>query len=293
MSAPARRHRPDRCPGVLRPWPAADGLLVRLRLVGGRLPADRLLVLVAVAERYGDGRVHPTGRANLQVRGLPGTDGALEPAVLDAIEQTGLLPSRSHELVRNILVSPQTGLSGGRTDLRPITAELDRRLLDDPEVSGLSGRFLFGLDDGRGDLVDRDVDLGLVALDDRTVQLRVGTAWGDIVPVSRAATAIAELAREFSRRRGDGPTAAWHVAELDEPLRPRREPDPRLPAAIGPLTFGAVPGGRHIAVPDGLDRAGAEDLAGLAAPGADLVVTPWRGVLAPSSATGQSAQEER
>jgi precorrin-3B synthase len=290
VAAPARRHRRDRCPGALRPWPADDGLLVRLRLVGGRLSVDQLLALIAVAEQYGDGCVYLTGRANLQLRGLPGADGVLEPAVLDAIERTGLLPSRSHELVRNILVSPQTGLCGGRIDLRPIAAELDRRLLADPEVAGLSGRFLFGLDDGRGDLIDRGVDLGLVALDDRTIQLRVGAVWGDVIPAPRAATAITGLAREFSRRRGGGPTAAWHVAELDEPLCPSQRRDPRVPAAIGPLNFGAVAGGHHVAVPDGLDRAGADELASLAAPDADLVVTPWRGVLAPSR---QDPQEER
>ena len=31
----ASRTRGDLCPGALRPWPADDGLLIRLRLIGG------------------------------------------------------------------------------------------------------------------------------------------------------------------------------------------------------------------------------------------------------------------
>ncbi|MGL5909052.1 MAG: hypothetical protein ACRCZP_03560, partial [Phycicoccus sp.] len=68
---PATRTRVDRCPGVSRPWPATDGLLVRLRLVGGAVSHRSLRALLGVAERFGDGRLHVTSRANLQLRGLP------------------------------------------------------------------------------------------------------------------------------------------------------------------------------------------------------------------------------
>ena len=54
------RKRSDRCPGALRPWPAEDGLLVRLRLIGGRISATSLRSLMSVAEEFGDGRVHLT-----------------------------------------------------------------------------------------------------------------------------------------------------------------------------------------------------------------------------------------
>lgn len=267
----------------MRPWPAADGMLVRLRLIGGRVSSASLRALVGVAEQYGDARVHITSRANLQVRALPGADGALVPEVLAAIEATGLLPTRTHELARNVMVSPQTGLAGGVSDLRPVATELDALLCSDPVLARLPGRFLFVLDDGRGDMVDRACDLGLVVLDEESAQLRVGGGLGPVVPVETAAQRVAALAHEFATRRGAGPTAPWHVDELAEPLVRPVDPDPRLPAAAPPLPFGDVPGGRHVEVADaGVTRAA---LAGLTADAVDVVITPWRGVLVPEENT--------
>lgn len=235
--------------------------------------------LVEVAEQYGDGRVHLTSRANLQVRSLPGTQGGLDPDALAAIEETGLLPTRTHELVRNVMVSPQTGLAGGVVDLRPAADELDARLCADPALGSLPGRFVFVLDDGRGDLIGHTCDLGLVALDAASVQLRVGSGWGRIVPVSEAAAHIAGLAHQFAARRGAGLTAPWHVTELDEPLTPPTAADPGLPEPASALPFGEVPGGRHVKVAGpGLDR---ETVAELTTDVEHVIVTPWRGVLVP------------
>jgi precorrin-3B synthase len=278
-AVPAIRDRRDRCPGALRPWPAGDGQLVRLRLIGGRVRSEQLDALVEVAETFGDGRIHITSRANLQIRGLPGADGDLDPAALGALVSTGLVPSRTHELVRNVMVSPQSGLAGGRTDLRNVAAELDRLLCANGRLAELPGRFLFVLDDGRGDLRERSCDLGLVALDDHTVQLRVGAGWGPTVTSAGAASRLADLADLFLDARGQGPTAPWHVAELDEPLVEPAERDARLPEPIEPLPFGDVPAGLHLRVPEaGLDRTAVTVLTRNAP---EVVVTPWRGVLVP------------
>ena len=93
------RDRADRCPGILRPWPAADGLLVRVRLIGGHATAAQLRGLVAAASAFGDGRIRPTTRANLQLRAFPGTDGVLDADALAAIEASGLLPAPTHDRV--------------------------------------------------------------------------------------------------------------------------------------------------------------------------------------------------
>ncbi|WP_220131266.1 hypothetical protein [Streptomyces sp. PT12] len=283
----AVRDRRDRCPGALRPWPADDGLLVRLRLVGGRLPARGLRALLALCERWGDGRIHLTSRANVQVRGLPSHGsggpggGGLAPEVLAAFEATGLLPSRSHELVRNIMVSPGTGIAGGRADLRGVAAALDAALLARARTAQLPGRFLFALDDGRGDLVDRPCDLGLVALNGTTAQLRIGEGLGPVTPLGDAVGALTGLALAFLRARGEGPAAPWHVRELAVPLAAPVPPDPGLPPATAPLPYGDVPAGRHVEIPGGtLTRALADELL---ATGLDLVVTPWHGVLIPAA----------
>ena len=272
------RERSDRCPGALRPWPADDGLLARLRLIGGRVSSAALRSLLDVAEAYGDGRIHLTSRSNLQLRALPSAAGALPIEVVAAIEATGLLPSRAHDLVRNVMVSPQTGLAGGRADLRRVAGALDAALLAQPRLATLPGRFLFVLDDGRGDLLDRSCDLGLVAVDGGTTQLRVGDGFGPTVRLGAAADELARLALLFLDSRGTGPTAPWHVRELAEPLAAVSDPDPRLPQSSSPLPYGVVPGGIHVEIPDGLlDRALVDALT--TAP--SLIVTPWRGVLVP------------
>ena len=279
------------CPGVLRPWQADDGLLVRLRLIGGRVPVAALRRLLAISAQFADGDVHLTARANLQVRGFSGArgvgSGALPPDVVDALESTGLLPSRTHELVRNVLVSPQTGLAGGRADLRGTARDLDAAVRADAELGTLPGRFLFTLDDGRGDLMDRltgfgrrGTDLGLVALDDRLAQLRVGRHWGEVVDLRDAHRHLAGLASAFLSARGSGPDAPWHVRELATPLRAPVTPDARLPRAAPSLPYGPVPGGTHVRVPDGiLTPTRYDDVAESLSD--EVVVTPWHGLLIP------------
>lgn len=300
-TGPGARTRADLCPGVLRPWPADDGALVRIRLVGGRLTGRALAGLSELAVRYGDGRLHLTTRANLQLRGLPTTDrttnptthptrryaaGGLPEPLVAAIEGLGVLPSRAHDRVRNIMLSPQTGLAGGRADLRPLAAALDAGIRADERLAGLPAKFLVVIDDGRGDLVQRTADLGLVALSEAEGQLRVGGHWSDVVRLEEAVPRLLDLAVRFLDRRGSGPDAAWHVDELPEPLVAPGPPDDRLPRPAGPLPDGPVPGGHHVVAPDGrLSPALVADLvAALPAPDDVVVVTPWRGVLIPQGA---------
>jgi precorrin-3B synthase len=284
------RTRADMCPGVWRPWQADDGLLVRIRLVGGRLSTETLQRLSEVSQQHADGHICLTGRANLQLRGLDGDGRQLTTAALAAIESTGLLPSRTHELVRNVLVSPQTGLAGGRADLRCVATQLDELLCADAKLGLLPGRFLFTLDDGRGDLLDRltgagkrGTDLGCVVLGDDAAQLRVGDHWGAVVPEGDIADRLVDLAVQFLDARGTGADAPWHIRELARPFQPPNAADSRIPAPSPALAYGKVPGGTHVPAGDGgLTPDLVASLVDDAGDTQHVVVTPWRGVLVPN-----------
>ena len=103
----------DACPGALQVHQAADGALVRVRLPGGMITAAQLAALAGAATGFGSGTLELTARGNMQLRAI--TD---VTAVAEAIAGAGLLPSATHERVRNIVASPLSGRVGGRADVR-------------------------------------------------------------------------------------------------------------------------------------------------------------------------------
>ncbi|MET7771037.1 precorrin-3B synthase [Nocardia sp. NPDC005366] len=153
------RRAPDSCPGVLRLHQAADGPLARIRLPGGRLEPDQLRALAAISVDLADGTIELTSRGNLQLRRVRDAG-----ALTDRLAAAGLLPSRTHERVRNIVASPLSGRLGGLADVHGLVTALDEGIRATPRLAELPGRVLFALDDGRGDVSGLAGDIGLHAL---------------------------------------------------------------------------------------------------------------------------------
>ncbi|WP_028463188.1 precorrin-3B synthase [Nocardia sp. 348MFTsu5.1] len=196
----------DRCPGVFSAHPAADGHLARIRLPGGLITPAQVLALVGVSDGFGDGHFELTSRGNVQVRGITDIDGAGE-LILDA----GLIPSPSHERVRNLQLSALTGRRGGLLDARPVLAEFDRRLQSDAALAKLPARILFGVDDGRGDILTQGPDIGVLAIDDQSFDVVVGgKPTGRQVTAADAPAVMIDLAHAFLADRND----EWRVPDL-------------------------------------------------------------------------------
>nr|WP_296065726.1 precorrin-3B synthase [uncultured Actinoplanes sp.] len=275
MPPPARVRQSavDACPGALRLHAAADGPLARVRLPAGMLTGAQLALLASLATAAGDGRLELTSRANVQLRGLTRAD----PAVLEArLAAAGLLPSPTHETVRNIAASP---LADDR--IRALVRALDDALCADPELAALPGRFLFAIG-----AVTLDADVAAVPDGPAfTIQL-AGLDTGLHVPDDRVVPALLLAAHAFlAERSGDRP--AWRLREIpDGPaLVARRlgsslvEAPPAAPAPDAPIGLVTQDDGRFAVgalVPLGcLDAVHVDALAAAAR----LVVTPRRGIV--------------
>lgn len=250
------RDRGDACPGALRLHTSDDGALARIRIPGGILTVRQAEALAGAARRLGDGELHLTSRGNVQLRGLGEGCGA---ELADLLDAAGLLPSREHERVRNIVASPLSGLDGrGLRDVRAWLQDLDAALCASAAARALSGRFLFALDDGRGDVAGLGADVTVRATADGGALLGLGAA-GETLRVSgqdapRAALVAAEVFLDAVRAGGE---RAWRMDEL--PLAKSeliREIRHRLTtegiAGARQTSAGAVaPGGHCRPTPDG------------------------------------------
>jgi precorrin-3B synthase len=280
---------------VLSVWPADDGGLARVRLPGGRVIMSGLAVLAEAAQRLGAGVLELTVRGNIQIRGLRAGS---ERELAELLRSAGLLPSDSHDRVRNILASPAAGLGG--PDVGALVAELDAALIADPALSDLPGRFLFAVDDGSADVSALGADVGLFRTDDGYAMPLAGTTPALWVSAEHAVPAALHAAHAFLTERQHQASAAWRLSELaDGPARvaaavgavvPSGRTGPVLPA--GALNRPQVPQPGLLPTPDGggavvvgvpdrrLAASAATALVGLGM-ATEVRVTPWRSMLVP------------
>lgn len=237
----------DGCPGVLLTHEAEDGHLTRIRVPGGRLSAGQLEA-TAELSATGNGIVEITARGNLQVRGLAAGSVASGARLLRA---AGLLPSGEHERARNIVASPLAGRHpSSLADTDEVVDALDHGLCADAALAGLSGRFLFAIDDGSGALFEQRADVALMAEADDSGRplfrlILDGAPTDRRVHTDQAAAAALAAAHAFLEVRDAEGTGAWRVSELSEGAV-------AVAARLGVGLNPRAPEGRRLAIQPGI-----------------------------------------
>jgi precorrin-3B synthase len=276
--APVRMPVKGWCPGALRPMATGDGLLVRVRVPGGRLDAATAQAVDRVARAFGNGAIDLTRRANLQIRGV--TDATLPP-LLDHLDALGLLEPNgaAAEAVRNVIGPPLAGVDPGAwDDVRAAVTALETRLSTDAVLHALPAKFGVVVDDGGatpmdgvdGDVVFRAIGGGRFVVGLDGVADPIGTT-------DDPAAALGAIGRAFLTIRG----AARRVRDLapQDVLALAHAAGPfARPVPWGDRPRGLPAGAVRLGLP--LGRADLAHLANLAETHADgiLRLSPWRAV---------------
>lgn len=305
MTGPMRK---GYCPGVLAPMAARDGLLVRIRVPGGRLPSTSARRIAELGRRHGNGLIDLSQRANLQLRGVRPEE--LE-ALTEGLRALGLVSDdAASEAVRNVLTNPTAGLDRRAVlEAMPHALALDARLALDKALHALPAKFAMIVDGGGGGhLADSaaDIRFDAVALP-RGALYRVALG-GDLTssrPVGFCAPndlpdAAASIAAAFLELRATLPVPPRRMAAL---LRatgadlvrervsvltgPLESPAPERPARA---VLGRKPGWLGVAFAFG--RLDCDALEGMAALAGELRLTPWRALLLPGAGAAAAAAVE-
>ena len=202
VTGSSSRHHADRCPGVAAP-------VDRRRRRDRPAAADRRRAVRAGAGSTRARSPATTPTATCTSPSAPTSSCAASTTTTAACRRSwstrstaaGLLPSPTPR------ARPQHhGVAAERTHRRPGRPatggpELDGCCAPTPAWPRLAGRFLFVLDDGRGDLVGRSLDLGLMAVDAGAAQLRVGSHhWGHVVALDEAPDVLLDAGPPLRRR---------------------------------------------------------------------------------------------
>lgn len=322
MSALPSSLRKGWCPGALRPMQTGDGLLVRLRITGGIVPAGLARAIADCARTFGSGAIDLSAKANLQLRGV--RDETLAPLTA-RLEALGVLDTDADaEAIRNVVSSPLAGVdSSAILDVRPVAVALERRLSGDTSLHALPAKFGFLADDG-GRFGPHDVSAdvrfeAVPAADGPVFRILLGgsgetattiaSCAADAVPNVAAAIALAFI-RERAARGPDAPrrmramlavagaapftraleACAGVLDSVGSPPIHRPAPQP-----LGVLDLGEGASAFGVGAPFG--RWSADDLDTLADWAeqfdvGELRLTPWRAILIPTcvpSPTGRGA----
>lgn len=259
------------CPGALRPMMSGDGLVVRIRAPLGRLTQEQALAVAGLSEKFGNGLLDVSARANLQMRGV--SEDAY-PALIAELRGVGLIdPDATAEARRNVLLQP---FWAEGDDTHSIASALSAALTDATDLT-LPGKFGFAVDTGPAPVLqDISADIRIERSAGGLILRADGAETGKPVTAETAAGEALALARWFLETGGapegrgrmkkhlaaaalpDGHTAPRAAAA------PAAAPGPAAAGTLAALEFGQIT---------------AADFAALAALG-PIRLTPWRMLLA-------------
>lgn len=259
------------CPGALRPMLSGDGWVVRIRPPAGRLSAAQAAGIAQLAERFGNGLIDVTSRANVQLRGVREASHA---ALIDGLRALALIDaSPEAEARRNIVVTPFWRASDGTLDIATALANA----LSQSDAPALPTKFGFAVDTGEQSVLqDISADIRIERTASGLVVRADGFATGARVTADNAVPTAMALARWYtaSPRSGRMTTLAGHQS-LPEAFQTPLPPPVEAPQwQIGPNTHGWLVGIEF-------GQMSAQTLSALAecAGVGALRITPWRMVL--------------
>ncbi len=260
------------CPGALRPMLSGDGLLVRIRPHAGRLTPGQAAGIAALADRYGNGVLDLTSRANVQLRGV---SQAAHPALMNGLRDIGLVDTSPEvEARRNITVTPFWNTDDGTLQLATALSDA----LAAPDAPALPGKFGFAVDAGqqaflRTASADIRIERGPYGYAVRAEGFESGAA----VTAYEAVPVAMELARWFLTN-GGGTAGRGQMATLapHHVLPARFQSTAVFPAAAAAPQLGPAAQGWLVGAEFGQFQAAT--LAALSTLGA-LRMTPWHMLL--------------
>ncbi|KLK92485.1 hypothetical protein AA309_14205 [Microvirga vignae] len=219
MTAVSTVMRRGWCPGVRRPMATGDGLLVRLHLLGGSLPADRARLVAGAARKHGNGHLDITGRGNLQIRGVRDET---YPALLALLEREGLVEPEGNGPPHPAVTSPLAGIDPhDRFDALALARAIEDRARS---IDGLPAKFFIAVDGGGSMPLDAiGADLHLLAQGEGNaaafgVASPEGLEWIGAAGLSRVPEAVAGILSGYAGMRKAGLTKARRLRHLEQGL---------------------------------------------------------------------------
>lgn len=231
------------CPGAHRPMMSGDGLLFRVRPFFGELSREQAFGLCDLAERFGNGMLDLTSRANLQIRGVAEVN---QTALLEALDRLGVIDADpAVEKCRNILMPPDWSAGDA-------THALYCRVLETlPSLPDLPGKFGVTIDTASQPcLREGSADFRFEHSTSGALILRAdGAPRGRAVTDDTAMDALRDMAQWFI---GSGGFSAGRMARhLANCSLPTGWADVSPRSQVTTPQVGAAPGGTILGAPFG------------------------------------------